>query len=286
VRVKGDPFSMNLPKAEAIGKYALPSIKDEDLFNRKPFELHFKADAPDFTVNGQSFDRDRIDLCPRLTTAEEWMLVSDLDNHPFHIHVNPFEVIQKNEKGEVIGRVWKDTIFFTKDDPAPTYIRLRFEDYPGKTVLHCHNLAHEDQGMMMAINLVGKATLPSRCDPPKPGGLSALPMPAPSWSLRDAEKNPHSTQDFNGQNYILIFYRGLACSHCRRQLEALANHQRRIEDAKLKIVEFMRDELPQWSLTLSKDGYQDETLDISPKQKPESPRRTTQLRAHGRLLPK
>jgi len=51
-------------------------------------------------------------------------------------------------------------------------------------------------------------------------------------------------------------------------------------------IEFMRDELPQWSLTLSKDGYQDATLDISPKQEPESPRKTTQLRAQGHLVPK
>jgi hypothetical protein len=46
----------------------------------------------------------------------------------------------------------------------------------------------------------------------------------------------------------------------------------------------MGDELPQWSLTLSKNGYQDATLDISPKQKPESPRKTTQLWAEGTLV--
>jgi hypothetical protein len=39
--------------------------------------------------------------------------------------------------------------------------------------------------------------------------------------------------------------------------------------------EFMRDELPTWSLKLSKDGYESATVDVSPKQEPESPRTKT-----------
>lgn len=40
-------------------------------------------------------------------------------------------------------------------------------------------------------------------------------------------------------------------------------------------VEFMREELPKWSLELSKEGYQPTTVGIGPKEKPESPGNTT-----------
>ncbi|MFD4409171.1 multicopper oxidase domain-containing protein [Streptomyces sp. NPDC058476] len=33
-------------------------------------------------------------------------------------------------------------------------IRIRFSDYTGKTVLHCHILNHEDEGMMAALEIV------------------------------------------------------------------------------------------------------------------------------------
>jgi hypothetical protein len=48
-------------------------------------------------------------------------------------------------------------------------------------------------------------------------------------------------------------------------------------------IEFMREELPKWSLELSKDGYESATLNVSPKQKPESPSKTTQITVEGFL---
>src|SRR4051794_22497420 len=48
-------------------------------------------------------------------------------------------------------------------------------------------------------------------------------------------------------------------------------------------IEFMREALPKWSLELSKDGYESATIDVSPKQKPESPRQTTFVTAEGTM---
>jgi len=45
--------------------------------------------------------------------------------------------------------------------------------------------------------------------------------------------------------------------------------------ARIGDIEFMREGLPKWSLELSRDGYETTTVDVSPKQKPESPRETT-----------
>lgn len=48
-------------------------------------------------------------------------------------------------------------------------------------------------------------------------------------------------------------------------------------------IEFMREALPRWSLELSKDGYESAVVDVSPKQKPESPRKTTHISTEGTL---
>jgi hypothetical protein len=47
--------------------------------------------------------------------------------------------------------------------------------------------------------------------------------------------------------------------------------------------QFDHGKLPQWSLDLSKDGYEEETLDVSPKQAPESSKKTTQISVEGSL---
>jgi FtsP/CotA-like multicopper oxidase with cupredoxin domain/peroxiredoxin len=236
VRVKGDlGKKTGLPKPDVIGKYALPHIDPNEIYNRIPYRLDFYADRVKFTINDQSFDPTREDVCPRLGTAEEWILTSQVDRHPFHIHVNPFEVIQKDSAGAVTSRVWRDTFFFTEDDP-PTTVRMRFEDFPGKTVLHCHNLIHEDQGMMMAIRLVGKATAASRCEPRLTVGPSAPVTKAPAWSLPDPEGRVHRFADLRGGRLLLIFIRGLGCSHCRGQLDALAEYRTTLAAAKLKVV--------------------------------------------------
>jgi FtsP/CotA-like multicopper oxidase with cupredoxin domain/peroxiredoxin len=235
VRVKGNlAKKMDLPQPDAIAKYALPHIDPTTIYNRIPYGLDFYAARATFTINNESFDPMREGVCPRLGTAEEWILTSSADSHPFHIHVNPFEVVQKNAAGTVTGRVWRDTVLIAEGDH--TTVRMRFEDYPGKTVLHCHNLIHEDQGMMMAIRLLGKATAVSRCEPKLSAGPAAPVTKALAWSLPDPEGKVHRLADLRGERHLLIFIRGLGCSHCRRQLDALAKYRTALAAAKLKVV--------------------------------------------------
>ncbi|CAN5268565.1 hypothetical protein BH10PLA2_BH10PLA2_11710 [soil metagenome] len=233
IRVKGNMNPMKLPNKDAIGKYSLKSIDEKELFNRQPVKFEFDADSLPFTINKTPFDRDHPGVCPRLGTAEEWSLYSTVGDHPFHVHVNPFEVVTKDVNGNITSRIWRDTIFF-REGESPTFIRMRFEDYPGKTVLHCHNLKHEDQGMMMAVQIVGKAP-PTRCDP-QITGLRSLPQKAPAWALTDAGLRNHSLENLKGQNHLLVFNRGSACVHCRRQLDAISKHYSKFAQAKTSII--------------------------------------------------
>ena len=117
-------------------------------------ELVFSEDMDPFRVliDGRTFDDDRIDQTVTLGATEEWRLRNTSpDWHPFHIHVNDFQVIEID--GEPVDAFsWEDTT------PIPAFgeivIRTRFLDFPGTFVYHCHILDHEDQGMMGVVEVV------------------------------------------------------------------------------------------------------------------------------------
>jgi len=71
-------------------------------------------------------------------------------NHPYHIHVNPFQVehdkIDPNGPDDPSNWRWWDTILVPQ--ASEFYIRSRYVNYDGGFVLHCHILIHEDAGMM------------------------------------------------------------------------------------------------------------------------------------------
>ncbi|MDO5741309.1 MAG: multicopper oxidase domain-containing protein, partial [Ornithinimicrobium sp.] len=103
----------------------------------------------DFTLDGLSYDPDRTDQRVRLGTVEEWTIGNDgpLD-HPFHLHVWPMQLIETaGERLDV--PVWLDVV----NVPAggSVTVRIRFADFGGRTVYHCHILDHEDLGMMGTI---------------------------------------------------------------------------------------------------------------------------------------
>lgn len=106
-----------------------------------------------FLFNGKTFDPNRVDAAVKLNTVEEWELVNvdpDGMEHPFHLHVNPFQVISRNGQSEAY-RSWKDTVLVRKDETVR--IRIPFRNFTGKTVYHCHVLDHEDLGMMGIVEM-------------------------------------------------------------------------------------------------------------------------------------
>jgi FtsP/CotA-like multicopper oxidase with cupredoxin domain len=92
----------------------------------------------------------------KLGTASRWILeVSKTQRgdgaHPFHIHVNHFQVVRKGPDGRD-QTVWKDTLMVReREDVKYRTILSRYEDFPGAFVIHCHILPHEDNGMMQKV---------------------------------------------------------------------------------------------------------------------------------------
>lgn len=112
---------------------------------------------PGFLVNGQVFPNPPL-FQPRLNTVEEWTIVNvATEDHPFHIHTNDFEVISMNGV-PVNSQSYQDILDLpgtsNPSNPTVAVIRMKFLDYLGRYVYHCHVADHEDMGMMGIVEII------------------------------------------------------------------------------------------------------------------------------------
>ncbi|HEX8124414.1 MAG TPA: multicopper oxidase family protein [Allosphingosinicella sp.] len=143
----------------------------------------------EFQVGGQGYEPreykpGRLDRKLTLGTAEEWSMTSTLAGHPFHIHVNPFQVVSilDPQGRDVSGPealagadpqyrgfkgMWKDTVWV--EQGYTLKMRTRYQRYIGEFVLHCHILDHEDQGMMQNVAIVLPGGTPASVNAPEAG---------------------------------------------------------------------------------------------------------------------
>lgn len=97
-------------------------------------------------IGGEPFSPTRIDARPRLGTTEIWRFVTDL-HHPIHLHLVNFRVLARgNRPPDPLDGGLKDTVDLRPSEAVE--VLTRFDGYRGRYVFHCHNLEHEDMGMM------------------------------------------------------------------------------------------------------------------------------------------
>jgi FtsP/CotA-like multicopper oxidase with cupredoxin domain len=157
-----------------------PDIRDNEITGKQALAFNIDTTRPAplpalFQVNGKSFEPDRVDRVLMLGGVDEWTLKSDFVSHPFHIHVNPFQIVEiRDPNGKDVSApgavddyggtpdpqypglkgLWKDTLWVKNPSKQYTLIvRTRYQRYIGDYVLHCHILDHEDQGMMQRIRV-------------------------------------------------------------------------------------------------------------------------------------
>jgi len=171
-----DPTAFPLP----LLPVQMPDISKNPIANTRTVTWSGQVmTAPlEFQINGKAFDPARSDQMITVGTTEIWTLVNhDVFQHPFHIHVNPFQVLQINGKDYPEPEVWWDT--FSLPSKGTVSLRIFFRpDVIGPTVFHCHILPHEDLGMMSRIDLVPEGPPPPPVHPvgPFPTGE---PLPPP-----------------------------------------------------------------------------------------------------------
>jgi FtsP/CotA-like multicopper oxidase with cupredoxin domain len=152
----------------------------------------------EFQINGASYDPNIVNITRQVNTTDDWTLTADGEPHIFHIHVNPFEVVDVTHTGtdgqqvsifDANGNckasmitpdkqglvneycdmyhVFRDTVFV--ENNYQVHIRTHYERYIGEFVIHCHILDHEDAGMMLNIQIVPDLNAPG-------GGLGMAGM--------------------------------------------------------------------------------------------------------------
>ncbi|MEY2903831.1 MAG: hypothetical protein RLY89_2937 [Bacteroidota bacterium] len=107
-------------------------------------------------INGILFDSNRIDVGVSANTNEIWVFDNSAGDepHPMHLHGVFFQVIQRNGgRASLIASEtgWKDTVLVMAGETVSVIVP--FENNKGKYVFHCHNLEHEDDGMMLQYQL-------------------------------------------------------------------------------------------------------------------------------------
>jgi len=122
---------------------------------------------PKMTIDGKRFEDHFAEQCMVLGATEEWRINNTGGPpHPFHIHINPFQIVAINTTQDETKEIqlpqpwiWWDNIAL----PPGGYIKMlsRFVDFTGAYVIHCHILAHEDRGMMQMVETAYACPVPN-----------------------------------------------------------------------------------------------------------------------------
>jgi suppressor of ftsI len=105
-----------------------------------------------FTINGHAWNPQYSEWTSTIDTTEEWLITNETEqDHPFHVHVNPFQITKINGAA-VPFEGYQDTAILPRFGSLT--VRTRFTDFTGGPILmHCHILDHEDMGMMTRFEI-------------------------------------------------------------------------------------------------------------------------------------
>ncbi len=167
----------------------LPEISQEDLDNaiHRTFKFGRSSgtDSKPWTIKtdgGQGFPMDprRISAAPNLGNnelgqVEIWHIESSSGGwaHPIHIHFEEGRILKRGGVDPPKWEKWarKDVyrVGPLPDSTESVDIALRFREFAGTFMEHCHNTQHEDHAMLL------------RWDIEKPGQFKLMPTPIPTW---------------------------------------------------------------------------------------------------------
>ncbi|NOY99558.1 MAG: multicopper oxidase domain-containing protein [Chloroflexi bacterium] len=123
-----------------------------------------------WTINGRTFEMTATakDEVVKLGDLEVWQFTNQMGGgmgmgggmalpHPMHVHGLQYQIIERQIdpagraawdtlSGGFVDEGWHDTVLVMPGERVK--VLLRFEDFTGLYLYHCHNLEHEDMGMM------------------------------------------------------------------------------------------------------------------------------------------
>ena len=155
-----------------------------------PYAVIFSpVDGGGCIINNETFQGEDSPIAQIAVGAVHNWTVVDNDHHPFHLHINPYQLQNVSDNsGWFQEGDWHDVTLLPLDDnenPTVTIGTYRFatDRFIGTEVLHCHFLEHEDKGCMATVNITG--VLGTRT-PLQGTPLSYLRVPAPPGDDSDS----------------------------------------------------------------------------------------------------
>ncbi len=152
----------------------IPAIDTRKAINKSnPRRFVFAMSRMSWTINGRTFGMTDVanDEIVKLNTTEIWEFINGGSMgmgmgmgmmggmmkmpHPVHIHQLQFRIVERSYEDNALWRAlkdgfldegWKDTFLLLPG--MKVKVLISFKDYPGLFLYHCHNLEHEDMGMM------------------------------------------------------------------------------------------------------------------------------------------
>lgn len=139
---------------------------------RRPRRFVLEMGHMSVTINGRTFRMDEVapDETVRLGDLEVWEFVNAGGRgggmgrgmgrgmgmmggmmsvpHPMHVHGLSFQVVSRSGGPgyNFLDQGWKDSVLVMPGERVA--VAMRFTDFTGMYLYHCHNLEHEDMGMM------------------------------------------------------------------------------------------------------------------------------------------
>jgi FtsP/CotA-like multicopper oxidase with cupredoxin domain len=106
--------------------------------------------------------------------TEVWSIVGNGGwSHPVHVHFEEGVILSRDGRAPPVWEKWARKDVFRigpeADSSQKLEIALRFREFAGSYVEHCHNTQHEDNAMLM------------RWDLEHPGQVQLMPAPIPTW---------------------------------------------------------------------------------------------------------
>ncbi len=177
--------SMNPALYEPGGRtmVPLPTVTQQQIANARVREFEFgrsnNTDEMPWTIRvdgdvGLGMDPHRVSVAATIGRWEIWRLSSsDGWDHPVHIHFEEGRILNRDgAPAPVWERLARKDVYRIGGGPQSTStvdVLIRFREFLGTYMEHCHNTQHEDHSMLL------------RWDNRNPGQAMAIPTPIADW---------------------------------------------------------------------------------------------------------
>ena len=120
-------------------------------------------------------DDHRVSAAPEMGSVEIWNLQSNSGgwSHPIHVHFEEGRILSRDGRAPPVWERWarKDVYRLGPEvnSSKTVEVAIRFREFLGSFVEHCHNTQHEDHAMLLRWDIVN------------PGQTIAIPTPEGGW---------------------------------------------------------------------------------------------------------